>query len=95
MLKRRCSKGAARSGAAGARAEAWLTRRIDEVYRELTREPKDDTFEDHKGVSRSVSLRKEWGEGGEAKLRRLPDGSFDLLTSQRRGGLLKYLKVTL
>ena len=73
LLKRRCSKGSVRSGAAGARAEAWLTRRIDEVYRELTREPKDDSFE-------------EWGEGGEAKLRRLPDGSFDLLTSQRRGG---------
>ena len=29
---------------------------------------------------------KEWGEGGEAKLRRLPDGSFDLLTSAKRGG---------
>lgn len=29
---------------------------------------------------------QEWGEGGEAKLRRLPDGSFDLLTSARRGG---------
>ena len=27
-------------------AEAWLTRRIDEVYRELTREPLDDTLED-------------------------------------------------
>ena len=26
------------------------------------------------------------GEGGEAKLRRLPDGSFDLLTSAKRGG---------
>ena len=26
-------------------AEAWLTRRIDEVYRELTREPLDDTME--------------------------------------------------
>ena len=29
---------------------------------------------------------EEWGEGGEAKLRRLPDGSFDLLTSAKRGG---------
>ena len=29
---------------------------------------------------------QEWGEGGEAKLRRLPDGSFDLLTSAKRGG---------
>ena len=26
-------------------AEAWLTRRIDEVYRELTREPLDDAME--------------------------------------------------
>lgn len=79
LLKRRCTtKGAARTGPVNARlsreaAEAWLTRRIDEVYRELTREPLDDTLE-------------EWGEGGEAKLRRLPDGSFDLLTSARRGG---------
>ncbi|CAL1147967.1 unnamed protein product [Cladocopium goreaui] len=80
LLKRRCTtKGAARAfSSASSRsrteaAEAWLTRRIDEVYRELTREPLDDTME-------------EWGEGGEAKLRRLPDGSFDLLTSAKRGG---------
>eukprot|EP00435_Cladocopium_sp_Y103_P030996 s1277_g7.t2 len=72
LLKRRAfSSASARSRTEA--AEAWLTRRIDEVYRELTREPLDDTME-------------EWGEGGEAKLRRLPDGSFDLLTSAKRGG---------
>ena len=96
-------------------AEAWLTRRIDEVYRELTREPLDDTMEVgmnqdesswgilkdktpwfHSRKRQKVGCQfhwitwtralEEWGEGGEAKLRRLPDGSFDLLTSAKRGG---------
>ena len=27
------------------RAEAWLSRRVDEIYRQLTREPVDDKLE--------------------------------------------------
>jgi len=53
-------------------AEAWLARRVDEVYRELTREPLDEKMES-------------WGEGGQACLRRLDNGSFDLFISERRG----------
>lgn len=57
--------------------EAWAARRIDEIFRELTREPLDEDFE-------------EWGEGGQACLRRLSGGAaasegFDLLLSRRRG----------
>lgn len=79
LLKRRsgCSSASAKASEWTATrtkvaAEAWLSRRIDEVYRELTREPLDEKME-------------EWGEGGQACLRRLGDGSFDLFTSERRG----------
>ncbi|CAE7284401.1 SAMS2 [Symbiodinium natans] len=74
LLKRKTAKTArANPGTAGVvRAEAWLSRRVDEIYRQLTREPVDDRME-------------EWGEGGQALLQRQPDGSFDLLTSMRRG----------
>ncbi|CAJ1379936.1 unnamed protein product [Effrenium voratum] len=75
LLKRKNAKTADRSSAAGAmRAEAWLVRRVDEVYRELTREPLDDRME-------------EWGEGGQAVLSRQADGCFELRTSARRGGV--------
>eukprot|EP00931_Biecheleriopsis_adriatica_P028533 TRINITY_DN1700_c0_g1_i1.p1 TRINITY_DN1700_c0_g1~~TRINITY_DN1700_c0_g1_i1.p1 ORF type:complete len:757 (-),score=189.13 TRINITY_DN1700_c0_g1_i1:51-2273(-) len=76
LLKRRTAKTPERQastpGGSAARAEAWLARRVDEIYRELSREPLDDKME-------------EWGEGGQACLRRLDDGSFDLLTSTQRG----------
>lgn len=58
--------------AASAKAEAWLTRRVDDVYRELSRVPVDDRMED-------------WGEGGQALLRRSEGGSFSMLVSRRRG----------
>ena len=36
----------ANPGTAGVvRAEAWLSRRVDEIYRQLTREPVDDRME--------------------------------------------------
>jgi len=60
------------SGTIHKATEAWLARRIDEIYRELTREPLDQEME-------------EWGEGGQACLRRLENGSFSLLVSERRG----------
>lgn len=77
LLKRRSAKTPEKQlphalAAGASRAEAWLARRVDEIYRELTREPLDEKMED-------------WGEGGQACLRRLPDGTFDLLTSARRG----------
>ena len=62
------------------RAEDWLSRRVDEA-----------------GGRRQVLVVaisaaqiclldvQEWGEGGQALLQRQPDGSFDLLTSMRRG----------
>jgi energy-coupling factor transporter ATP-binding protein EcfA2 len=53
-------------------AEAWVGRRLDELYRELSREPLDEQFE-------------AWGDGGQACLRRLQDGSFTIFVSQRRG----------
>lgn len=53
-------------------AEAWLGRRVDEIYRELSREPLDDAWQ-------------AWSEGGQACLRRLQDGTFTFLVSQRRG----------
>jgi energy-coupling factor transporter ATP-binding protein EcfA2 len=57
---------------ARAKAEAWVGRRLDEIYRELSREPLDEVF-------------RTWGEGGQACLRRLHDGSFTIFTSVKRG----------
>lgn len=57
---------------AGVAAEARLARRVDEIYRELTREVLDDEM-------------REWGDGGQARLRRREDGSFELSVSRRRG----------
>jgi len=53
-------------------AEAWVGRRLDELYCELSREPLDEHFET-------------WGDGGQACLRRLDDGSYTIFVSQRRG----------
>lgn len=77
LLKRRSGgrDGSGTAVAVGARrtaVEAWLARRIDEVYRELSREPLDEHMH-------------EWGEGGQACLRRAEDGSFSLFVSERRG----------
>ena len=77
MLKRRVGRGPEANGAAAVGrgsvvAEAWLARRVDEIYRELTREPLDSDME-------------EWGDGGQACLRHLEDGSFALLVSAQRG----------
>jgi len=77
LLKRRSrlkSSGSHGCGLLNMRATrvAWLGRRLDEVYRELTREPLDEDM-------------KEWGDGGQACLRRLEDGTFTLSVSQRRG----------
>lgn len=73
-LKRRAvgqsSKPIARN--AGVEAEAWVARRLDEIYRELSRDALDEHFET-------------WGDGGQASLRRLQDGSFTILVSRKRG----------
>eukprot|EP00928_Gymnodinium_smaydae_P090049 TRINITY_DN738_c0_g1_i2.p1 TRINITY_DN738_c0_g1~~TRINITY_DN738_c0_g1_i2.p1 ORF type:complete len:476 (+),score=102.05 TRINITY_DN738_c0_g1_i2:161-1588(+) len=77
LLKRRRSSTRLEAApvADGARLEAWAARRLDEVYRELTREPTDE------GMT-------EWSEGGQACLRRSDegDGALTLLTSRQRGG---------
>lgn len=52
--------------------EAWVSRRLDEIYRELSKEPLDENFET-------------WSDGGQACLRRLQDGSFTIFVSRRRG----------
>jgi len=77
MLKRRCIStelSGSESRVTGIRttAEAWVGRRLDELYRELSREPLDAQYQT-------------WGEGGQACLRRLPDGSFTIFVSQQRG----------
>lgn len=54
------------------KAEAWVARRLDEIYCELTRQPLDEHYQS-------------WGDGGQACLRRLPDGSFTIFVSHRRG----------
>lgn len=77
LLKRRARAGASSQpssacAGSGRYAEAWIARRLDEVYRELTREPLDEAMD-------------EWGEGGQASLRRLELGSFALFVSERRG----------
>eukprot|EP00747_Dinoflagellata_sp_TGD_P112404 gnl/TRDRNA2_/TRDRNA2_171459_c3_seq1.p1 gnl/TRDRNA2_/TRDRNA2_171459_c3~~gnl/TRDRNA2_/TRDRNA2_171459_c3_seq1.p1 ORF type:complete len:497 (+),score=81.83 gnl/TRDRNA2_/TRDRNA2_171459_c3_seq1:38-1528(+) len=81
LLKRRAGGGgstvstANRSSALGGvkvAAEAWLARKLDEIYRELTREPLDENME-------------EWGEGGQVALRRASDGTFTIFVSQQRG----------
>lgn len=63
-------------GGVRASAELWLARRVDEVYRELTREPLDERME-------------QWGEGGQASLRRVHDDAggdqFVLFVSEHRG----------
>lgn len=78
LLKRR--RAPTRPGAPpvgdGARMEAWVARRLDEVYRELTREPLDESM-------------TEWGDGGQACLRRSEGGDgggLTILTSRQRGG---------
>jgi len=53
-------------------AEAWVARRVDEVFRELTRRPLDEDME-------------EWGDGGQACLRRAENGAFALFVSEQRG----------
>lgn len=53
-------------------AEAWLARRLDDIYRELSRVPLDDRMET-------------WGEGGEAVLQRLEGGGYSIFLSRRRG----------
>lgn len=77
MLKRRCTGGESRgteSRVTGIRttAEAWVGRRLDDFYRELSRAPLDADFQS-------------WGEGGQACLRRLEDGSFTIFVSEQRG----------
>merc|ERR1719198_2958171 len=52
--------------------EAKLARRIDEIYRELSRQPLDEDL-------------TTWGDGGQATLRRAADGSFMIFVSQERG----------
>merc|ERR1740130_866963 len=64
------SKSSARN--TGVEAEAWVARRLDEIYRELSRDPLDEHFET-------------WGDGGQASLRRLQDGSFTIFVSRKRG----------
>jgi len=53
-------------------AEAWVARRFDEIYRELTREPLDEDM-------------LQWGDGGQACLRRMDGGGFSLFVSEQRG----------
>jgi len=53
-------------------AEAWVARRFDEMYRELTREPLDEDM-------------LQWGDGGQACLRRMDGGGFSLFVSSERG----------
>eukprot|EP00928_Gymnodinium_smaydae_P018488 TRINITY_DN17031_c0_g1_i2.p1 TRINITY_DN17031_c0_g1~~TRINITY_DN17031_c0_g1_i2.p1 ORF type:complete len:404 (-),score=66.14 TRINITY_DN17031_c0_g1_i2:293-1504(-) len=53
-------------------AQAWVARRVDEIYQELTREPLDAEM-------------REWGEGGQACLRCVEGGSYTLFVSQQRG----------
>lgn len=77
MLKRRSAVGQQSnpvSSVTGIRtaAEAWVGRRLDELYCELSRQPLDELFQT-------------WGDGGQACLRRLPDGSFTIFVSERRG----------
>lgn len=52
--------------------EATLARRLDEVYRELSREPLDKEMHT-------------WGDGGQAILRRGADGGFTISVSRQRG----------
>lgn len=79
LLRRRPGRPALSGSSGGAissapaRAEAWLARRVDEIYRELSRQPLDEGME-------------EWGEGGQALLRRGAGGGFSITVSQRRGG---------
>jgi len=54
------------------KAEAWVARRVDELYCELSRQPLDEHYHS-------------WGDGGQACLRRLQDGSFTIFVSERRG----------
>lgn len=75
LLKRRSPLSGSSGGAVSstaARAEAWLARRVDEIYHELSRVPLDDRME-------------EWGEGGQAILRRRVGGGFSITVSQKRG----------
>jgi len=77
MLKRRSIAGqpstvASRVTAIRTTAEAWAGRRLDEIYRELSREPLDEHYET-------------WSDGGQACLRRLQDGSFTIWVSRQRG----------
>lgn len=55
----------------GADLEERFARRLDEVYRELTREPLDEAM-------------TRWGEGGQLLLQRLGQG-FTVFASERRG----------
>lgn len=76
MLKRRTvshsSTSVSRGTGVRTKAEAWVGRRLDEIYRELSREPLDEHFQT-------------WGDGGQACLHRLQDGSFTIFVSGRRG----------
>mmetsp|Transcript_30494 Transcript_30494/g.55852 ORF Transcript_30494/g.55852 Transcript_30494/m.55852 type:complete len:612 (+) Transcript_30494:56-1891(+) len=55
-----------------ASAEAYLARRLDEIFRQLKQEPLDAEM-------------TEWGEGGQACLRRLQNDTFTIYASQQRG----------
>lgn len=53
-------------------AEACVARRFNEIYRELTREPLDDSLET-------------WSEGNQGLLRKLEGGAFSLCVSEKPG----------
>lgn len=74
LLKRRGTIGGVLQSCAtpSVQGEARLSRRVDEIYRELSREPLDDTMQ-------------HWGEGGEAALRRNSDGELTVIVAQQRG----------
>jgi len=63
-------------------AEACVARRFNEIYRELTREPLDDSLE-------------KWSEGNQGLLRRLEGGSFSLWVSEQPGAVACGLGVPL
>jgi len=63
-------------------AEACVARRFNEIYRELTREPLDDSLET-------------WSDGNQGLLRRLEGGAFSLCVSEKPGAAACSLGVPL
>lgn len=59
-------------GGVRGRMEARLVRQVDEIFREITRQPLDQGMEN-------------WGDGGQALVRKLPEGSFAMNVSKERG----------